>query len=643
MTHTVGERMEFKTEVSQLLDLVVHSLYSHRDIFLRELISNASDAMDKIRYLSLTDAGLLEDDNQWRIKLSADKENHTLTISDNGIGMSHDDLINHLGTIAKSGTKEFLAKLQQNKDNVNLIGQFGVGFYSSFMVADKVEVVTRAPKSSAFRWVSDGKQGFEITPAEKTTRGTDVILHLKSDAYDYVNEYELRNLVKKYSDFVEFPIQMDVERSHTPVDEKGEPIKDAKPEKRIETETLNSQKAIWNKTKNEVTAEEYKEFYQHLSHDFSEPLETIHYRAEGTIEFKALIFIPALAPFDLFAQEGQRGLQLYINRVFIMTDAKKLIPPYLRFLKGVVDTTDLPLNVSREILQQNTQLEKIRKNIVNKVLGVLKEMKEKEYEKYLKFYKIFGPVLKEGLHYDHDKREAIAELLLFESSTQEAGVFRSFDQYLSDMKPEQKTVYYLTAEDRSQALAAPRLEAYKAKGWEVLLMLEPIDDIVMPDLYEYKQKPLRSIQSGEMDMSEDEKKQFEEEKKKAEGDFKSLREYIQSKLTPDVHEVRFSPRLTESPACLVSDDFSMSKAMREMWKAMGRELPPPKFVLELNPNHRLIMSLAALEKKSPMSEKLSDSVFLIYDQALLAAGMKVKDIAAFTKRMNQMMVDAGGI
>jgi molecular chaperone HtpG len=390
--------------------------------------------------------------------------------------MTRDELAANLGTIAKSGTKEFLTALQQAKDNVNLIGQFGVGFYSSFMVADQVEVLTRAPNSTAFRWTSDGKQGFEIAPAEKAGRGTDVILHLKEDAGNYLEEYELRDLVKKYSDFVEFPVLMDVERTETPQDEKGEPVKDAKPEKVIKTETINSQKAIWSKNKNEVTVEEYKEFYQHLSHDFSEPLETIHYRAEGTIEFKALIFIPSQAPFDLFTREGQRGLHLYINRVFIMNDAKNLIPPYLRFLKGVVDTSDLPLNVSREILQQNAQLEKIRKNIVTKVLAVLKDMKEKDYEKYLKFYRTFGAVLKEGLHYDHDQHEAIAGLLLFESTAAEAGVYRSLDQYLADMKGEQKTIYYLAAEDRAQALAAPRLEAYKAKNWEVLLFLEPIDN-----------------------------------------------------------------------------------------------------------------------------------------------------------------------
>ncbi|NTV52357.1 MAG: molecular chaperone HtpG [Candidatus Firestonebacteria bacterium] len=641
MTQSAAERMEFKTEVSQLLDLVVHSLYSHKDIFLRELISNASDAIDKLRYLSITDAELAGGQTAWRIKLSADKVARTLTISDNGIGMTRDELATNLGTIAKSGTKEFLAALQQAKDNVNLIGQFGVGFYSAFMVADKVTVLTKSPKSEGFSWTSDGKQGFDIAPVEKAERGTDVILHLKEDAGNYLEEYELRTLVKKYSDFVEFPVVMDVERSETPRDEKGEPVKDAQPVTTVKTETLNSQKAIWSKNKSEVTAEEYKEFYQHLSHDFSEPLEIVHYRAEGTIEFKALIFIPTLAPMDLFTKEGQRGLQLYINRVFIMSDAKNLIPPYLRFLKGVVDTSDLPLNVSREILQQNAQLDKIRKNLVTKILAVLKEMKEKDYEKYQKFYRTFGAVLKEGLHYDHDQHEAIAGLLLFESTTAEPGVYRSLDQYVADMKPEQKTIYYLAAEDRAQALAAPRLEAYKSKGWEVLLFLEPIDEIVMPDLYEYKQKPLRSVNQGDMDATDDEKKQLEAEIKQAGETYKDLLAYMGKKLESDVAEVRFSPRLTESPAALISEDFGMNKSMREMWKAMGRELPPQKFILELNPKHPLIASLAALEKKSPLSGQLEDTLFLLYDQAQLAAGHKLKDVAAFTRRLNQLLLQTG--
>jgi len=503
-------------------------------------------------------------------------------------------------------------------------------------------VITRSPKSEGFRWVSDGKQGFEISPAAKDARGTDVVLHLKEDASNYLDEYALRELVKKYSDFVEFPIVMDVERTETPRDEKGEPQKDAQPEKVIKTETLNSQKAIWSKNKSEVTPEEYKEFYQHLSHDFSEPLETIHYRAEGTIEFKALIFIPTQAPFDMFTREGQRGLQLYINRVFIMSDAKNLIPPYLRFLKGVVDTADLPLNVSREILQQNAQLDKIRKNIVTKVLAVLKELKERDFEKYLKFYRTFGAVLKEGLHYDHDQHEAIAGLLLFESTSAEAGVYRSLDEYLADMKPEQKTIYYLAAEDRAQALAAPRLEAFRAKGWEVLLLIEPIDEIVMPDLSEYREKPFRSINHGEMDVTEDEKKQLAEEVKKAGETYPDLLTYIGKKLSPDVSEVRFSPQLTESPACLISEDFGLNKSMREMWKAMGRDLPPQKFILEINPKHPVIIKLAALEKKTPLASQVEDTVLFLYDQALLAAGHKLKDVAAFTRRLNQLLLQTGG-
>lgn len=640
MSEQTVERMEFKTEVSQLLHLVVHSLYSHPEIFLRELISNASDAIDKIRYQSLTDSGLAEGDDQWRIKLIPDKTAGTLTVSDNGIGMTHEELITNLGTIAKSGTKEFLTSLQENKDNLNLIGQFGVGFYSSFMAADKVEVVSRPPKERAFRWISDGQNGFDLAPTDKTSRGTDVILHLKADAKKYLEEFELRGLVKKYSDFVEFPIVMDVERSEIPRDAEGKPVAGAKAETRIETETLNSQKAIWSKAKNQVTPEEYNEFYRHLSHDFSEPLEVIHYHAEGTIEFKALLYIPGQAPFDLFLKDASLGLNLYINRVFIMTDAKHLIPPYLRFLRGVVDTRDLPLNVSRELLQQNAQLEKISKNIVGKVLSALKEMKDKDFEKYLKFYHAFGNVLKEGLHYDAERRETISELLLFESTKTKPGEYRTLDQYVQDMPAAQKSIYFLAAEDRNQALASPHLEAYRARNWEVLLLLEPIDEIVIPDLFEFKHKPLKSAAKGEVDLSDEEKQKLEGEQKQARERHGDLLSFIQRQLEADVKEVRFSALLTDSPARIVPDELAMNKSLREIWKAMGREIPETKYVLELNPAHPLVARMQALLPQAAESDDLADTIKLLYDQSLLAAGLKVKDMAEFSRRLTKLMVGA---
>jgi molecular chaperone HtpG len=640
MSEQTTEHMEFKTEVNQLLNLVVHSLYSNRDIFLRELISNASDAIDKIRYQSLTAPDLAEGDSQWRIQLSVDKAKGTLTVSDNGIGMTHEELVSHLGTIAKSGTREFLATLQENKDNINLIGQFGVGFYSSFMVADKVEVVSRAPHATAFRWVSDGQHGYEILPAEKPTRGTDVVLHLKSDCLTYLEEYEIRNLVKKYSDFVEFPIVMEVERTVQPRDAEGKPKENAPAEKTKEIETLNSQKAIWAKPKNSVSPEEYHEFYQHISHDYADPLQIIHYHAEGAIEFKALLYIPSQRPFDLFLKDAQKGLSLYINRVFIMSDAKNLIPPYLRFLKGVVDTHDLPLNVSRELLQQNPQLDKIHKNIVTKTLSTLKEMKEKEYDKYLQFYRAFGSVLKEGLHYDPERREAIAELLLYESVQTPAGQYLSLDQYIKAMPEAQKSFYYLTAEDRSLALASPYLAAYRAKGFDVLLMLEPIDEIVIPDLPTYKDKPLRAV-GQEWETSDEEKKQQEEEQKQASTQHQDLLAFIQKQLEKDVKEVRFSSRLGDAPAGLASDEFGMNKSMQELWRAMGREVPEQKFVLELNPRHSLVAKMQNLLPQAATSGKLVDTIGLLYDEALLAAGLKVKDMAEFSRRLTQLMVDAG--
>ncbi|MCD4813631.1 molecular chaperone HtpG [bacterium] len=638
MTEPTVEKLEFKTEVSQLLDLVVHSLYSHKDIFLRELISNASDAIDKLRYQAVTQSDLTGDDADWKIKISLDKENNTLTLSDNGIGMNHDDLVNNLGTIAKSGTKEFLATLQQSKDNVNLIGQFGVGFYASFMVADKVEVVSKPPQDPAHRWVSDGKQGFEITPDDKSKRGTDIILHLNEENRTYLEEYEIRSLVKKYSDFVEFPILMDVEREETPQDAEGKPIENAKPEKKIITETLNSMKAIWAKQKKDVTPEEYHEFYRHVSHDFTDPLETIHYHAEGTIEFKALIYIPSQAPFDLFMRDSQKGIQLYINRIFIMSDAKKLIPAYLRFLRGVVDTSDLPLNVSREMIQQDAQLEKISKNIVKKTLATLKTMKDKDFDKYLKFYKTFGTALKEGLHYDHDNREAIAELLLFESTKTEPGQLRSLDQYCSDMPSEQTAIYYHTAEDRALALASPYLETFQSKNWEVLLMLEAIDEIVLPDLFEYKKKPVKPINRGDVDLSSEEKEKAEAAQKKANETYKDLLAYIQKKLENNIKEVRFSKLLKDSPACLALDDAGMTRQMQELFKAMGKESPEQKNILELNPNHKVVETMNTLFQENQASEKLSDYVSLIYDQSLLTAGFKVKDPLAFSKRLTQLMV-----
>ncbi len=637
----VQENYEFKTEVHQLLDLVINSLYSHKDIFMRELISNASDAIDHIRYQSLTQPDMAENDTHWKIKIIPDEKANTLTISDNGIGMTHDEIIQNLGTIAKSGTREFLNTIKENKGDVNMIGRFGVGFYSSFMVADKVEVVTRTSKGKAHKWSADGPGGFHLEETEKTGRGTDIILHLKKESHDYLQEYEIRGVVKKYSDFIEFPIVMDVEREAPPQKPEDKAGETPEPEKKIVEETLNSRKALWAKAKNQIKPEEYIEFYRHIAHDFNDPLETIHYQAEGTIEFKALLYIPKQAPFDLFMRDADKGIHLYINRVFIMNDAKTLLPNYLRFVKGVVDASDLPLNVSREILQQDANLEKIRKNLVKKILGTLQTMRVQEYDKYLTFYKAFGQVLKEGLHFDPGNKDAIAELLLFESTKAEKENNRSLDAYLQDMPETQKSIYYILAEDRHAALASPHLEVFKSKNIEVLIMTETIDEWIVQSLVEYKQKPLKSVGKGELDLDESEKQKLEEENREKKVEYHDLVELMKTKLASEIKEVRFSQRLTDSPACLVLDEMGMSKHMQELFKAAGQEMPPQKNILEINAKHALIEKMNSLFRADKDSPELSDYIDLLYDQTLLTAGYKIKDPAGFSRRVTKLMVKEG--
>jgi len=503
--------MEFKTELSQLLHLITHSLYSHREIFLRELISNACDAIDKIRFAALTDTGLLDGDSDWKIHLSVDKEAKTLTITDNGVGMDEESLVENLGTIAHSGTKAFLARLQEEgaKDNPDLIGQFGVGFYSSFMVADRVIVDTRMHGKEAVKWESEGTGSFTLSEGTRESRGTSVTLHLKDDASEYLEEYSLRSLVKKFSDFLEHPVTMMVTRTKT----EGEGD-DAKEVEVTEEETLNSQKAIWLRAKTEITDEEYSEFYKHISHDFTDPAETIHYRAEGAMEFKALLFIPEKKPFDMMMGGGDQKahIHLYIQRVFISSDFENLLPPYLRFVKGVVDASDLPLNVSREILQENPQLDRIRKNLVSRILKTLATMKEKEFDKYLTFFAEFGQILKEGLQTDFENREKIADLLLFETSKTEPGTLKPLSEVVEAMDEKQEEIVYLSAEHRGLADNSPFLEGFKADDKEVVFFLDPIDEFVMPQLHEYKDKKFKAANKGDAGDDEalkDEKEKFE--------------------------------------------------------------------------------------------------------------------------------------
>jgi len=600
------QTLEFKTELSQLLHLITHSLYSHREVFLRELISNACDAIDKIRFEALTDTALLDGDSDWKITLAADKEAKTLTISDNGIGMDEASLIKNLGTIAHSGTKAFLARLQETgaKNNPDLIGQFGVGFYSAFMVADRVTVESRMHGAPAVRWTSDGVGSFTVAEGARETRGTTVTLHLKDDAAEYLEEYRLRSLVKKFSDFVEHPVVM------------GE-------------ETLNTRKAIWLRNKSEITSEEYNEFYKHISHDFSDPADVIHYNAEGAIEFKALLFIPEKKPFDLLMNNDPKAhLNLYVQRVFISNEFENLLPSYLRFVKGVVDAADLPLNVSREILQENPQLDKIRKNLVARILKTLGDLKVQKYETYLKFYAEFGPILKEGLQSDFENREKIADLLLFESTAAEAGTLRSLADYVESLKENQNEILYLSAEQRAIAENSPFLEGYKADGIEVLLMLDPIDEFVLPQLGEYKGKKFKAANKGDLNDGE----RLADETKKFEG----FLGFVKEKLT-GVKEVRLSTRLKESPACLIGDEYSMSPHIEAMLRRMGQPAPSVERVLELNPSHPVVSAVQSLYEADRENPKLGESIELLRDLAHVAEGSKVEHPAAFAARIAALL------
>lgn len=634
-TKTKAEQFEFKTEVKQLLDLVIHSLYSHKDIFLRELISNASDAIDRLRIESLTNADLLESNHDFKIKIIRDEKAQTLTLSDSGIGMSHDELSENLGTIAKSGTKAFLEQLQKDKKDVNLIGQFGVGFYSAFMVADSVSVITRkAGSNDSWKWTSTGEGQFSIEPADKATRGSDIILHLKDDAQDYLKEWTLRDIVKKYSDFVEHAICMDVEKTEYP---EGDD-KDKKPTTKIVEETLNSQKAIWSRPKNEIKDDEYKEFYKHISHDYNPPLQWIHYSAEGNIEFKALLYIPSKAPMDLYYPDSIKGVHLYVKRVFIMDDCKKLMPEYLRFVKGVVDSNDLPLNVSRELLQQDAQLDKIKKNLTSKILSTLKTTLEKDLPEYLKLYKEFGKVLKEGVHVDQENKDKIVELLLYSTSKTVGDELRTLQQVIDNMKDDQKEIYYLAAENMDVAKTSPLLEMFRKKDIEVIFMTDPIDEWVINSIVDFKDKKLKAIDKGDIDLDDDATKETLKEKKK---EHEGLLSFIQKQLDKDIKEVRFSSRLTDSASCLVADEHGMNKHMEQMFKAMGQAMPEQKKILELNPDHALIGVLQDRFSADPASPELKDFIELVYDQAILAEGSTLKDPVGFIKKVSELMVKAG--
>jgi molecular chaperone HtpG len=628
-----AEKIEFKTEVKELLDLMIRSLYSHKEIFLRELISNASDALDKARYESLTNKDILAA-GEWKIKIIADKPAGTLTIRDNGIGMTRDEIITELGTIAHSGTKDFLRALQDKavKNKPGLIGQFGVGFYSSFMVADRVIVMTRKAvekTTKAVRWESTADGSYLVDEAEKEQAGTDVILHLKQEEKKYLDEWEIRSIIRKYSDYIEYPVMMDVER------EKENPLDKSKKIKVTEEDTLNSQKAIWLKDQSEVTAEEYNAFYRHVSHDMGDPAKVIHYRAEGTSEFTALLYIPAKAPYGILYQDYKIGPMLYVKRVQIMDHCEQLIPAYLRFIKGVVDSSDLPLNVSREILQSNKQIEVIKKNITKKVFDTLTDMKKNDYDAYVKFQQEFGKVLKEGIHFDFSRKEQIADLLLFRSTKTESGKYTTLEDYLKNMPIAQSEIYYILSKPDENVLLSPYLEAFQEKGYEVLVLTDDVDDIIMLDLHEYRSKKVKSVVKGDIILD----KSSESDKEKSKQKFEKLLALIKEQLKDEVKDVRLSGRLKDSVCCLVADEGGLDPQMEKLLKSMGQDVPVVKRILEVNPAHQVFEAMNTVMGKGGNDQLLKEYIDLLYNQALLLEGSKVKEPAVFAKAMAKLILE----
>ncbi len=626
---TNRETLGFQAEVKQLLQLMIHSLYSNREIFLRELISNASDACDKLRFEGLHNAALFENDSDMNIRIGYDKAAHTLTVSDNGVGMNRDEVINNLGTIAKSGTREFFSRLSgdQQKD-AHLIGQFGVGFYSSFIVADKVTVLTRRAGENAdqgMRWESDGGGEFSIEMVDKPARGTEITLHLREGQDDLLEGYKLRDIVRKYSNHIVQPILM-----------KKEEWKDGGQQITDEDETVNQASALWARSKNEITDEQYKEFYKHVGHDFDDPLAWTHARVEGRQEYTQLLYIPAHAPFDMGERNARHGIKLYVRRVFIMDDAEQLMPQYLRFVRGVVDSSDLPLNVSREILQESKDTEAIRKGCTGKVLGLLADMAENDKEKYARFWAEFGKVLKEGAGEDFANKDKIAGLLRFASTHADApDESVSLADYIARMKDGQEKIYYVTAETFNAAKNSPHLEVFRKKGIEVLLMFERVDEWALSYLTEFDGKPLASVAKGGLDLGKLEDEAEKQAQKKEADEFKELTGRIKASLAERVKEVRVTHRLTDSPACLVADEHDPSGNLARMLKAAGQKAPISQPILEINPQHPVVLRLKSEEKR------FDDWAAVLFDQALLAEGGQLDDPAAFVKRINQLMLEMG--
>ncbi|MGW2599916.1 molecular chaperone HtpG [Streptomyces klenkii] len=639
-----AEAFEFQVEARQLLQLMIHSVYSNKDVFLRELVSNASDALDKLRLEKLWDDSLDADVSDLHIDIDVDKEARTLTVRDNGIGMSYDEVGRLIGTIANSGTAKFLQELKEAKEvkdsagEEGLIGQFGVGFYAGFMVADEVTLVTRrAGESQGTRWASRGEGTYTLEKVEDAPQGTSVTLHLKpadpeNQLHDYTSPWKIREIIKRYSDFITWPVRMMPEAPAAAPATADESDEAAEPEAAPEPETLNSMKALWARPRGEVSDDEYHELYKHIAHDWRDPLETIRLQAEGTFEYQSLLFLPAHAPHDLFTRDAKRGVQLYVKRVFIMDDCEALLPPYLRFVKGVVDAADLSLNVSREILQQDRHIEMMRRRLTKKVLSTVKDMMAKDQDRYATLWREFGTVLKEGLVTDPENRDALLAVASFATTHHDAEP-TTLKQYVERMKDGQDDIYYLTGESRQSIENSPHMEAFRERGIEVLLLTDAVDEVWADAVGEYEGKKLRSVAKGQIDLDPKDEDAADDEREKQTEEYAGLLGWMKEQLDEDIKEVRLSSRLTVSPACIVSDAQDLTPALENMYRAMGQEVPSAKRILELNPDHQLVKGLNQAYKEREDRAELAETAELLHGLAVLAEGGQPKEPARFVKLM----------
>ena len=625
MSETAKESIQFKAEVNQLLQLMIHTLYSNKEIFLRELVSNSADACDKLRFEGVSNDALYEDDSDLRIEIETDTENGTITIRDNGIGMNRDELIQNIGTIANSGTKKFLEQLGEDKaKDANMIGQFGVGFYSAFIVADRVTLTSRRAgeaANTATRWESDASSDYTIESVEQAKRGTEIILHLKEDEKSLANDWQIKSIAKKYSDHI--PVSINMKKA----DDEGNPTD--------EWETINKADTLWRRNKNDVNDEEYKEFYKHVTSDYQDPMKWSHNRVEGSLEYTSLLYIPSKAPFDLWEQQQKNGIKLYVQRVFIMDDTENLMPRYLRFVRGLIDSNDLPLNVSREILQSNRVIDSMRKASVKKVLGLLENMAANEPEAYQTFWKEFGNAIKEGPGEDFANREDIAKLLRFASTSSEtAEQTVSLEDYVSRMREQQDKIYFITAESHAAAKNSPHLEIFRKKDIEVLLLSDRVDEWLVSHLNEFDGKSLQSVAKGDLDLSQFESEEDKETQEKVEKEAEDVIKRLKDELGDKVEDVRVSHRLTDSPSCIVLNNQDMALYMQQMLKQAGHDMPSSKPILEINPNHPLINRIQGESEK----ENFSAWTSLLFDQAVLAEGGQLEDPAGFVSKLNALML-----